>query len=330
MVKGLNQVRAGSEADEAVAALVRNGDAATTEIVRQLTGGLLDKSGQFQSVRALQAINSPQARETLRRMALGEAGKGGGDIEGRAAQALLKNDPKQARALMAATAPQVLLPLLNSLDGKRLDAALVKQLKVCLTNKDGPVRWRAAAVLANGTGGALAVEAVEAIGDALTAAAEPPRASTLYPRGGGNTYLEMSALRYINALKAAHVEGRQMTELATRLQGRARDGVVIAQALRGDQTVRPEVVKLAQDAEAGMFRTWAVTALGPVGTPEDLPMLQELAKTDPLSREDQPPPPSLPGSWRKVFPVREAAKTTIDRIQKRGSRTLPDRSPGGM
>jgi hypothetical protein len=203
----------------------------------------------------------------------------------------------------------------------------VKLLEVSLTNNDGPVRWRASAILANGTTGALAVEAVDAIGNALMVAAEPPTANSLYPRGGGNTCLEMSALRYINALKAARVEDSQLAGLAKRLRGRARDAVVLAQALRGDLTVRPDVVKLAQDPEAGMFRTWAATALGRVGTSEDLPVLQELARTDPLARESQPLPPSLPGSWRKVYPVREAARTSIDRIQKRQSSSLGQESP---
>jgi HEAT repeat protein len=316
MVTRLNQVRAGTEADEAVAALVSNGDVATAEITRQLAGKVLDRGGQYQAVRILQTINSEQARETLRRMALREAGKGGGEVEGRAAQALLKSDPRQIRALLKSTYPQVLLPVLNALDGKTLDEELVKQLKVCLTNKDGPVRWRAAAVLANGTSGALAVEAVEAIGDALTAAAEPPKANTLYPRGGGNTYLERSALPYISALEAAGVDNGQLAELATRLQGRARDAVVLAQGLRGDQTVRPEVVKLAKDPEAGMFRTWAAEALGRVGTKEDLPLLQQLANADPLEREGPLPAPAPLHSMGTTYPVRQAAKLSIKRIEK--------------
>jgi len=317
LVTGLNRARPGAEADDAVAALTRHGDDAVAEIGRQVAAELLDGGGQHQSVRVLLAINSEPARDTLRRMALGEIGKVGTPVAGEAAQALLKSDPNQARTLLASTSPQVLLPTMNALDGKPLDGGQVKQLRACLANADGPVRWRAAGLLVANTTGALAVDAVAAVGDALTAAAEQPNANAMYSRPGGNTNLEMSALRYINCLKASHVDVRQLSELAGRLKGRARDGVVLAQALRGDQSVRPHVVKLARDAEAGLFRSWAAVALGRIGTAEDLPMLQELAKTDPLRREAQLPATQLPGSWKTVYPVREAARASIARIEKR-------------
>jgi hypothetical protein len=235
----------------------------------------------------------------------------------------LKCDPAQARSLLASAAPQNQLRGLRALDGRPLDADLAKAVKACLASPDGPVRWLAAGVLVRGSSGPLAADAVAAIGDALTVAADQPDAGAPYPRGGGYTNLEMSAGPYIQSLKTARAEDRELSALTQRLRGRARDAVTVARAERGDRSVRQDVGGLARDTEAGMFRAWAATALGVVGTPDDIPALQQLAGSDPLTRTGQSSSTPLPpGKVANIYPVREAAASAIRQIQqtKQGSK----------
>jgi HEAT repeat protein len=227
-------------------------------------------------------------------MALGEFGK---ENEAWAARNLIACDPSEASKLLASTNPEALVDAINAMEGQPIDDKLMILLKKCLEYKNDQalqvhheqqVRRRAALIMAAGTSGKLANEAVEAIGEALTAVADIPGVDGPPPfghHGTESTWGEFYHQDYIGALAIAHVEDRAIHDFAKRLQGRAKDAAILALARRGNKSVRKEIVRLAQDAQAGLFRAWAATALGEIGTQDDLPFLRTLADNDPLTRK---------------------------------------------
>ena len=123
-------------------------------------------------------------------------------------------------------------------------------------------------------------------------------------------------------LVSVRAEDTVIHYLTATLQGRAKDAAILALAQRGDVSVRDEVIRLAEDAEAGLFRAWAARALGEIGTLDDLLFLHTLADSDTLIRRGpQPSPRRLPGP---TYPVREAARDAIRMIEARANKEEAD------
>lgn len=316
-VDRLGRLKPGAESDQAVANLAREGEKAVAEIEQRLVNGDEDFGWQHNAVRVLKAINSKKSHTLLRRMALGELSGGNTGIAAWAGQALIECDRHEAHALLTSTSPQTLTAALNALDGQQVDGAQMPLLKKLLSSKNPLVSWRAAEVMAAGASGKLADEAVEAIGQALTAVAGLPGVGAPDPRGYRfgtvHTLGEQYYFRYTNALERAHVDNQSLHELAKQLHGRGRDTMILALARRGDKSVHEEIVKLAKDPQAGLFRAWAATALEKIGTSDDLHLLRTLAESDPLVRAG-----ALPGdAIVPTYPVRRAAEAAIRAIEKR-------------
>jgi HEAT repeat protein len=320
-VDRLGRLKPGAETDQAVGDLARQGDKAVAEIGKQLEERDVDYGWRHNAVRVLKAVNTEKSRALLRRMALGELSGGNPNLAAWAAQALIACDRREAWALLNSTSPEALTTALNAIDGQTVDKEYISLLKKQLGNKNPLVSWRAAEVMAAGASGKLADEAVEAIGQALTAVASLPHVDEPDPKGYRfgtvSTLGEQYYFRYTNALERAHVDNRTLHNLAERLHGRARNTVVLALVRRGDKSVHNEVVMLAQDLQAGLFRAWAARGLGEIGIQDDLPLLRTLAENDPLIRNGPLAPPHPIDSLGPTYPVREAAKGAIHSIEKR-------------
>jgi HEAT repeat protein len=321
LVVRLSRSRAGIEEDAAITALARQGDVAVVELERHLVKGRLDFGGRHRAVRVLKAVDSEQSRRLLQRMALGELSSDDAGLERWAADTLIACDRNEAWKLLSSGTPLVLGSALNALEGEPVDTEQLESLKVCLQNKDKLVSWRAAAVLGSEPTGKIADEALAAIGQALAAVADLPDADVLDRRGNrygtSQTLGEESCRRYLNALASVRTNHQALHELARQQAGRARDAVLLALAQRGDESVHDDVVKLAQDPAAGMFRTWAVDALREIGTADDLPALRRLTQTDPLEREGLLRPPNPQHARGPTHPVREAAAGAMAVIERR-------------
>ena len=322
-----------SERDRAVAGLAQHGDVAVVEIERQLVDGEadLDYGWGHNVVRVLEAINSKHSRTLLRRIALGEFGEGNNVLW--AARRLIACDRSEGLNLLTATNPEVLDIGLGTIWGQPID----ENLMVLLRNNFDMSPGRVASIMAEGTSGELAKEAVEFIVKAMNAAPDFQNFDAIVPDRHGieTTQGERYYQGYRNMLVSVRAEDTVIHYLTATLQGRAKDVAILALAQRGDKSVRDEVVRLTQDAEAGLFRAWAASALGEIGTQDDLPLLRTLVDNDHLvrmgsasllpprpSRSDQssPLPPPPPGARGPTYPVREAAKDAIRMIEARANK----------
>jgi HEAT repeat protein len=254
-------------------------------------------------------------------LALGELSGDDAGLERWAADALIACNRNEAWQLLSSATPIVLVSALNALEGELVDIGQIPALKICLANKDSLVSWRAAAVLGGEPTGKIADEALAAIGQALAAVADLPDAEVLDRTGNrygtAQTLGEEHYRRYMNALASVRTDPRALRELARQQTGRARDAVLLALAQRGDESTHHEIVRVAQDPTAGMFRTWAADALGQIGTEDDLPTMRRLARTDPLEREGLLLPPNPLHARGPTHPVREAAAAAIAVIERR-------------
>ncbi|MHC4398963.1 MAG: M56 family metallopeptidase [Planctomycetota bacterium] len=323
-VDRLRRVKAGAETDEAVAALARQGDAAVAEIGRQLAERNPSFGQQHRAVRVLEAVNSEESRAILRRMARDELRAANSNIESSAARALIACDAREAWGLLASDTSQVLTSALNAVEGQPVDEKHMPLLRKCLGHETALVRWRAAEVMASDPTGKRADETVEAVGQALTAVASLPNVNdpARYTVPTGWTLGEACYQRYLNILVRVKVDNEALHALAKRIEGRGRDTVLLALARRGDKSVHDELVRLAQDQQADMFRAWAATALGEIGTLEDLPLLRTLAETDPFVREgpwgsDERGLPLPPGMTALGHPVRVFAQRAIHALERK-------------
>jgi HEAT repeat protein len=305
---------------EAVADLARHGAAAVDEIGRQLANRPFDTLRVHTSVRVLQAVNDERSRTLLRQLSFGQMTGGKPDLDHWAAQALVACDPAEAWKLLSAPVQNVRATALNAIKGQPFDADRVALLVACLKDPERVIRGLAAWTLADGADNKLAPEAARAIVAALAAVADLPDAKGTEPIGG--TYPPTIALTpsercyadYMRAVRVLRLDNKSLEETTKTLTGRARDSVTIVRGRRGDPTARPDLIKLCQDSQAGMFRAWAVQAMHEVGTPEDLPMLKKLAETDPLVREGPVAPVHVTGP---MYVVRHYAKEVIAAIERK-------------
>ena len=320
----LGRVRPGTERDQAIATLVKHGDDTVAEIKTRLEKGQADFGWHHNAVRVLKAIKTNESRTTLRRMALGKYHFKNVDNQRWAAQALVEVEPDAAWPLLNSTGPNVLQVALSTVTGQPIRKDYLPQLKTCLASKDRLVSGLAADVLAGDPTGKFAGDALAAIGQALAAVPNLPDANDFDERGlflgTEMTVAEEYYDRYSVALMRVRIDNGALHTLAAGLKGRARDAVTRALALRGDKSVRQDILKLAQDPQAEMFRVWATQALREVGTADDLPLLRTLAERDPLVREGLLPPPHPMHSRGDTYPVRAAAKDTIASLEPRPAR----------
>ena len=308
----------GAESDKAVASLIRQGDAAVAEIGRQLVEREGDFGLQHRSVRVLKGVNSEKSRALLRRMALRKVRTANPNIESWAGRNLIACDRDEAWPLLAATTHHVLTAALNAVDGEPIDEKYMPFLRARLDHENELVRWRVVEVMASEPSGKYASEVIEAVRKALLSVADLPNVDEPYRSilASAMTLGEACYARYVNVLARVKVKNDALQTLAGRIEGRGRDVVVLALARRRDASVHDELVRLAQDPKADLFRAWAATALGEVGTRKDLPLLQRLATSDTLVREGPLPPPHPIHSTGPTHPVRMAAKRAIRMIEK--------------
>jgi hypothetical protein len=304
----LDRLKPGTETDDFITALAREGDKAVAEIENQMPKyGKTYIGWGHRAVLVLKAVNSERSRSLLHRIAMGEFKFGN---EGWAAGALIEIDKSEAWALLASTNSAVLPQVLKIIDGQPIDEKYLASLKKGLANKDPFVRWRITEILVNEPTGKYFNEAIAAIGKTLSEVENMPDFNKPRP-GTGLTMGESYYSYFFNMFSKQRLDLQVIQNIAKPLKGRARDVLLITLARRGDTSVHDEMIRIAKDPQAEMFRVWAVRTLLLIGTPDDLPLLRSLAESDPLVRSERLRPPNPTDSMGPTYPVRNAAKAAI-------------------
>lgn len=126
--------------------------------------------------------------------------------------------------------------------------------------------------------------------------------------GTGPWTVQLWATKQYAVSLAAIKDGQPV--LAQRLAsetGQRKALVIVAMAQQGNQAVHDQLVGLIQETQDGMITVMSVQALGEIGTASDTKLLKSLRDFDKFSTKD-------PESGRTIYPVREAASTSLKKI----------------
>lgn len=304
------------ELQEAIAKLASMGDAVIEPIMREFKRHDQTFAFRHKAVQVFEAMKTPKARETLLRIALGETIEQTKSLKEWAARAYITSleDRAEARQLLVSPDTGVLNKVLLALRGEPVDRALLSRVAEIVEWNDLPLCWASAAVLAADPTWRYIGEKCSLLVKAVTAVPRIPRADEIYPHSH-YTYAETTYSHYIDALykmRGAEPHLRYLTPRTFSRSDRVRECLLIARARRGDVSVRDGLIQILQDPRAEMFRAWAALGLGRIGTELDLPLLRRVAESDPLERDRGI---SVPLPDRQFFPVREAAKQTIQALE---------------
>jgi len=317
--------------DKAAASIRPVADEAVATIMMEFNASR-DNAFSFRhrAVMVLERLATPKAKWALIDIALGLTAADLPSLKQWAASSYVRTlaDKTEARVLLPSDDAGVLNVALLAIQGIRL-GPMTERLVAVLSRKDKDPYTRSmlirvvCLVMAADPGSEFAKEKVDAILAAAGRTPDMPDAGELpvILSGIRLTFAEIHQGNCLNCLSRMKSADAPLREAVGRTAGLSRDIACIALAMRGEASMRPEMLRILQDDTAGLLRKWAAEGLGHVGTSQDVPLLKKLAESDPLEREavhDVGPPRSM-----KVHPVREAARLAVDLLAKKPAATAP-------
>ena len=306
----------GPELEQAVQGLARLGDDGVALVMAEYDRPSRSAAFRHRAIQVLGAAGTDQAQGVLLDIAFGKRDPDGQGSEWAAATYLRTlSDQSGARPLLESSDPGIRNIALLALKGVALDRGLLDQVHDAALSENPSVRAAAADVLKHAPGTQHSEEKLTTLLEAIRGVDDLPYAHKPLSRSclsqGEDLYR-----RYIGAIAGADLAAGVLAGVTTSTESVTHTCVVIARGMRGDPDVRTSLLRLAGDPEAGMFRAFAVRALGYVGTGEDLAFLREVAESDPLVRKDASCASRGQG---ERFLVREAAEAAITMIDARRS-----------
>ncbi len=308
---------------EQIAAAVAPLGARTDEAVDRLMAEFWPRSRnayRWRMIRLLGIVNTPRAHQTLLGIALSDTRKGWGTLAASAARTYVGviPDKRRAGALLASQDPRVLQQAVQGLTGTQLSRKTFDRLVALMRSDAAHLRLLIVQVFAGDATEAFADAKVAAIAGGIGKIATMDKADEVW-WPGSHTYAEGHYRTYIDALAKIAPGGARLTGAMGEAKGATPlwRCLVLARATAGDKAVRVNVRTVLTDPKAGMFRAWAATALGVIGTQEDLPLLTRVAKTDPMTRKRGGC--MSPLNEQLYYPVREAAQRVLKSREKRAA-----------
>jgi hypothetical protein len=307
----------GGEEERAIAELAAQGQAAVEAIARRFEGGEWSNVRLHRSISVLHAIDTPESRDVLRRIAMDASADLNPNTQAWAAGRLVDRDVEAAWELLTSETPDVISAALAALRERPYDRDQLALLVEVSRHENWNLRFRAADLVVEGSEGPSAQEALAVVGRLLAEIKDHPEGDVVIPSRFGSiphttaeNYYQWSA-RQMFRLK---VDDEALRMIVPRHEGPARDAIHFALAHRGDASVRERMIELLADPASHMNRIEAAGALGRIGTEADLVLLRRVAESDPYDLgaparrgSDQPP----------QFPVRQAASGALVDLQRR-------------
>jgi len=291
------------------------------------------KSAKFEkeAVLVLKEIGTSGAQEVLLNMALGQGKFGSPDRWAARNYIEAVKNKADIRKLLVSKSPDILSDALLALKGQPIDEQLLKQLEELLESNDYFVRLNAAMVIGQDPGEKYSEQKVSAIINAIDKAEKWPEAHQQFPGYlSYGTIADHMYFRLIDALGTMKGLDVHLQDVSNETKGKTHWCILIARAQRGDSSVKDKMYEIIRNSNAGLLRSSAVWSLGRIGTLDDLPFLQEVAKTDPLqvpAPQGSLPDPVTRKRPDKIYPVRKQAQQTIQWIEKRNKEKQVSNNP---
>jgi len=307
------------ELDKAITDLFAIGDSVIKPMmdrIQQNDNALL----QHHAVQVLKAIATPKAQQALLDIALKK------DSHWAAINYIeTLNNKSDARKLLVSKNADILFSALHAMRGIELDKELLEKLQLLTQSLDAKVRIQATGVMGADPAEKYTAEKVDVLIDSIKTAekVKDSHKKLPNPQAIGNVSDDVY-FQIIDALTKAKGIDKHLKYKTNSLDGKTKYCVIIAQANRGDSSVKQDLYRIINDPNAGLLKCGAVIAFNYIGNSDDLPFLHKIALTDTLAIE--PPQRSLIGSHdslqtaiqnNKFYPVRFWAQQAIQWIEKK-------------
>jgi len=244
-------------------------------------------SERHAAVRRLGELRTPEARAILLEVALERRGDFG--LRHWAAHCYVKaiQHPREARALLGAPDPRIATVGLLALRGEAIDRELLDDLKRCLHSANVHVRTCCGQVIETALANQSPEETVRAVLESIRKAQTVDRADE--PMSFAHEYFSVRTEAgwvyetLIRALsQSPSIELKTLQDLTPNEAGLQRDCLLVARAQRGDMTQREELRRIIRTSTNSGIRWAGLRAFTSHGTPDDIPFLEQVARTDPL------------------------------------------------
>jgi hypothetical protein len=281
----------------------------------------MDSSQKHAAISQLREARTREAREALLAIALGKYGNVHTEWAANSYVGSLE-DKSSARGLLESPDPRIQLVAWPALMGQPIDSELLGKLKQSLQSTNGFLRRAAAAVVEQAPASTYSKECISALVKSIQTVEDAPtsRAEARLHNGAQTTQGGITYSYLVRALSNA--KGADLSMLKTfmpELRGNARDCVLIASGRRGDATVRTDLRRIIRESPIRDLRFMALETFRFVGDVDDIPYLEEVAKTGAL--EEVPGPQTAAFLKRaglptdKYYPLRMAANDTVRAIR---------------
>lgn len=312
---GMSQAEAAGNKGQIVAAskaLTDMGDAGVAAIMDYKGwNGIFEK----RAIEVLKEIKSEKAQQALLEIALG---KHSVDNNGNryAAGCYVKNGG-DAEKLLESENSLILEDAFRALKGHRVDINLLEHLRRAMQSQNPYLCMQAADVMGADPNDEYVQEKIATIITTMEKVEEIQDVNKPFPNPMAlGTIGDHIYASFIDAMAKMPKADEYLEQATDKVKGKSRWSVIIARANRGDTRVKSEIYKIINDPTAGSMRAYAVHSMDEIGTPEDLPMLQKLAASDPLEVEVSSDLISKDGKkMRKYYPVRTRAEFAIKCIE---------------
>ena len=263
---------------------------------------------------ALEDVGGPEGLDALKAIAL-NPGDGGSTLGPRAVKAMtvVTLNPEPISEVLESNSPPTRAAAAMALHGKKLTAACVGRLGELLRSDDWITHNLVTAAFATDRSTNTAAQKIDVLLAALPQL-EHLKAAPPAKIGISSSPRDAALQAYIFAL--ANMPGGEeilRAKLPEVVAGsESRRVLSLALAERGDKTVYPTVLEIAQKESSGMLRALAARELGTIGTARDIELLESLAADDPYTAISK----SCEEADKVVYPVRSAAKEAVTKLRK--------------
>jgi hypothetical protein len=312
------------------AELVAFGDQAVDPIVQNLFYGDI----ALETEDLLATIGTPKALDTLKKMALGELsrpkfrnGKPRILPSGNAAEKYVRTIKDKTGAVeliqkysqdtkLVVDGGNLLVDTFKGLRPEDLNVELVESIAAALDKTDhGGASYLACELLAKNTNDKLRRQIADSLISVLDKQSLEKGTEPTWK--AGTKFVQLTLV--LGRLEKA---GPLLAEQSPRYKENLAMtwALTIARGMQGDRSVKPQVLDIIRDSRENL-RTTAIVPLETIGTPDDIPVLQEIANTDTYCKEMRVPKridDKLYSNYPvQVYPVRDQATRTIEIIQKK-------------
>jgi hypothetical protein len=303
------------ERESTTNALVALGDAAIPALINSFDRKDQEFGARHEIITTLARIGSDSARENLKRIAVSESKDVRDNLKEWAANRFFEviKTKSEAVPLLDSNVPGVKTTALLAISGMPLNGELVSKIGPLLNSEVVAVRWAAIKAYEEDPCETFYSQKIKYI---LIAADDPCTYGDFnkVARLGQYNEARISLQNYINALSNMHGPLIALQQTSQDVKTDLAKGVlIIARANRKDASVKPGIISIIKEPNNDfMLRLSATGSMGEIGTSYDVPFLQSVADTDPYGEKNYATP-----VHEMIYPVREVAKTSIQKIHEK-------------